>query len=693
MTLETLAIREQFEGNGTTGPFSFEIQFFANTDILVSRNSVAGINSVLVEGVDYTLAGARSAEGGTVNLTEALAVGEILIIDRELPFEQLTAFRNQGAFFPEIHEDAIDRNIMLLQQINNRALMFPLRHAVPGPIPFPALAASKFLRTNPAGTGLEFVASSLADIVGVLDDVIPSSQQAAFPVPGTAGRLRRMTDYTRGLWLDDGTRWIKQGGFTVNVLDFGADPTGAVSSSAVFNAAIAVLVARGGGTLYIPEGSYSIDDPILVNGFGIHVRGDGVFATLINYLPTVSGEPCFLFKMADDTKVLSYTSIRDLMILRGDKTSAKQHVGIELYDVSHFAADRVFIALPVDDSIALKTRGRELCDFNFCSFVATVPINHKRQLNGGAMPVSGDHFTFQNCFQNCVDRDWVGLETAGHPLIKVDDDVILQRYEWAGRNNFNAGSTLFEWLGGVAGTGGATSSLLEFDGIFWEQHTDVDGWAFNVDHYIHSLHIGQTSLGTCNGFKFRNVYDLLLMGSNYIGAAGRTAIDVDDTVHKMTLVGASWDQASTYTTTGMHEVYGSGFEGQNFPANALFESDDLPLIERRGGNVYRMSYKFTALADDGSFEIPFMDTVVPLSAKISVVAVKADTTEVEGGEVIYSASKIAQLSGSTAFETKNGGAATDGKLAILYTSAMVVTVENRLGFAVTGVVTVEGVQA
>ena len=71
------------------------------------------------------------------------------------------------------------------------------------------------------------------------------------PVPATAG-LTAMSDV--GLTFE----W-EQAEF--NVLAFGADPTGNVSSLSAFNTAIAAARAtpRGGGTLYVPTGLYAID--------------------------------------------------------------------------------------------------------------------------------------------------------------------------------------------------------------------------------------------------------------------------------------------------------------------------------------------------------------------------------------------------------------------------------------------------
>lgn len=72
-------------------------------------------------------------------------------------------------------------------------------------------------------------------------------------------------------------------GAVVNVLDFGADPTGVADSTAAIQAAInslaptssAVTPANaGGGTVYIPAGRFRITDTLLI-GYGITLMGDG----------------------------------------------------------------------------------------------------------------------------------------------------------------------------------------------------------------------------------------------------------------------------------------------------------------------------------------------------------------------------------------------------------------------------------
>lgn len=116
MTLATTTNRASFNGSGSTGPFSFNFRFFDNSEISVLRGA-----TILVETTDYTVAGANSYSGGSVTLVDALTIGETLTITRAIPLTQSTSIRNQGAFYPEIHENAFDRLTMQIQQVDTIA--------------------------------------------------------------------------------------------------------------------------------------------------------------------------------------------------------------------------------------------------------------------------------------------------------------------------------------------------------------------------------------------------------------------------------------------------------------------------------------------------------------------------------------------------------------------------------------------
>lgn len=74
-------------------------------------------------------------------------------------------------------------------------------------------------------------------------------------------------------------------GATVNVLDFGADPTGTSDSAAAINAAIASLQTTG-GIVYLPQGTYKTTSTINMAYNGIRLEGANKQATIIKPVGT-----------------------------------------------------------------------------------------------------------------------------------------------------------------------------------------------------------------------------------------------------------------------------------------------------------------------------------------------------------------------------------------------------------------------
>jgi hypothetical protein len=118
MTVLVETRKKLFTGTGITGPFSWTWRFLSNTHILVTKITTAtGERVLLTEGDDYTLTGALSYAGGSITTVVDVAVGEELEVKRDTPKIQDVDLRNQGDFFPETYEDALDKIIMTIQDI------------------------------------------------------------------------------------------------------------------------------------------------------------------------------------------------------------------------------------------------------------------------------------------------------------------------------------------------------------------------------------------------------------------------------------------------------------------------------------------------------------------------------------------------------------------------------------------------
>ncbi|WP_336062278.1 hypothetical protein [Serratia sp. 201] len=116
MTVSTEVSREEYTGNGVTTDFDYRFRVFSADELVVTVADTTENIRTLVLNTDYTVTGAGSRNGGKVKLASALANNWRISIERELPVTQETDVRNQGNFFPEVHEDAWDKLTMLIQQ-------------------------------------------------------------------------------------------------------------------------------------------------------------------------------------------------------------------------------------------------------------------------------------------------------------------------------------------------------------------------------------------------------------------------------------------------------------------------------------------------------------------------------------------------------------------------------------------------
>jgi len=129
---------------------------------------------------------------------------------------------------------------------------------------------------------LIFLSVSLLAIVGFQSGIhltsgppylLLSYAEADLPTAGTAGRLARVTDGSRGVWMDQGSQWFGLSGEVFNVKEFGE--TGTVDDSSVFQSAIDAIESNGSGTLLVPEGTYIVTALTIQSGVKLLIKGTG----------------------------------------------------------------------------------------------------------------------------------------------------------------------------------------------------------------------------------------------------------------------------------------------------------------------------------------------------------------------------------------------------------------------------------
>lgn len=170
MTISSTNSRNDYIGNGATATYSYTFKIFTKNDLRVTKKDTNNVETTLVVDTDYTVS--ISADGtGSITLTAGnLTLNYLLTIRRVKSILQETDIRNQGAFYPEIHEDAFDHFIMVDQQqqdeLNRSFKVSETTTGVSGTLPAPE--ALKLIRWNSAANALENInVASLGSITGV----------------------------------------------------------------------------------------------------------------------------------------------------------------------------------------------------------------------------------------------------------------------------------------------------------------------------------------------------------------------------------------------------------------------------------------------------------------------------------------------------------------------------------------------
>ncbi len=122
-----------------------------------------------------------------------------------------------------------------------------------------------------------FIVSVLANVTQTAfcaDIIVNSAAKANLPAVGTAGRLYRVTDDVRGLWMDQGSQWFALTREVINVKEFGAKGDGTTNDSSAIQSAIDA-VSSSGGAVFFPPGTYLLNTGLTVDKNKLTIFGYG----------------------------------------------------------------------------------------------------------------------------------------------------------------------------------------------------------------------------------------------------------------------------------------------------------------------------------------------------------------------------------------------------------------------------------
>lgn len=244
----TSSLAGPFVPNGSTTIFPFAFNAQLPSDVAVFDGAGVAVSSAL-----YTVA-LYEGDGGTVTFGTAptLAAYPQLYIALVPSFAQSADFTNAGPSYNPAQLtaalDAISSRILALKGDVDRSLKAPLGEALTR-IPAQASRAGKFLAFDAGGNP---VAAG-----GTGPDASLRSDLAAF------GGALLVAFRGGGVGAVVRTLWAKLMDLQVSPEDYGADPTGVISSVTAINAAATYLAGLGGGTI-VGTGKYLIDANLIL---------------------------------------------------------------------------------------------------------------------------------------------------------------------------------------------------------------------------------------------------------------------------------------------------------------------------------------------------------------------------------------------------------------------------------------------
>lgn len=330
MSVTTNTAKVQYTLSSAVQALPITFYFLDNSHIKAIRARTGVADVVLTLGTDYTLAGAGDEAGGTLTtIATNLQAGDKITIKRDIPITQLTNYVYNDKFPAEVHERVADKLTMAVQQlkeVTDRAVQFPESEVAGAGNIMPAAAgrASKILGFDATGNvvqlydpvsavfaqGDAIYANSVAALKAVSVAALLNGQQChvggyADVGDGAGGAFvyvaaSAATEYIGAVVAPNAGagRWFRVFSGPVNVLWFGAKNDNTTDATAAIQSAINYVSSLGGGTVYLPKGTYKISTGAAYSWAislksGVHIIGAGKTNTILS-IPNTA-EPSGIF--------------------------------------------------------------------------------------------------------------------------------------------------------------------------------------------------------------------------------------------------------------------------------------------------------------------------------------------------------------------------------------------------------------
>lgn len=279
-----------YTGTGAIATYAFAFKVFDRADIAVQVVDGNGATSTKALDTDYTVslnADQDTFPGGSITLTAGnLATGFLLTVTGNQAYSQTTQLPTGGAFNAVIVERAMDRTMVVAQQlkeVSDRTLKLPASEPVAVDLPVLASLKGKYLAWD--GNGNPYGSAGTGADAGLRADLLASGGAAlvSFTRSDTGAAARTLQAKLRDY---------------LSARDFGVTGDGTTNDTAAMNNALAAAYLTN-KKLYFPAGTYRYNEASAGAGYallnrGVSVVGDGMFTTIFAPLSTMPNTADFM---------------------------------------------------------------------------------------------------------------------------------------------------------------------------------------------------------------------------------------------------------------------------------------------------------------------------------------------------------------------------------------------------------------
>lgn len=188
MTISSSATRKAgpYNCNGATTNFAFTFKVFSSADLVVTLTDADGVETTLVLTTDYSVslnADQNANPGGSITTVQTYSASYDITITSDVAATQPTDLTSGGGWYPDTVENALDRAIVLIQQLEElalRTMVGPVSDsAAIGELPNATSRALKFLSFDANGDPIAATSVTSSAVTAFMATVLAATNAYA----------------------------------------------------------------------------------------------------------------------------------------------------------------------------------------------------------------------------------------------------------------------------------------------------------------------------------------------------------------------------------------------------------------------------------------------------------------------------------------------------------------------------------